>query len=115
MGGGLDAVLLGEADHLQAEIVRVVALAHEIVIGDGTPGGMLAPVVVWANRSMPDPGVPESAQKQGRAAVASLPSPGPAAGERTSAVLPPGSSPTRVAAPGGYDLYSVSQKSKKKT
>ena len=40
VGGGLDAVLLGEAGHLQAEVVRVVALTHEIVIWDGTHGGI---------------------------------------------------------------------------
>ena len=60
-GSGLDAVLLSEADHLQAEVVRVVALTHEVVIWDGAQGEMLAPGVVWANHSVPDPGVPESA------------------------------------------------------
>ena len=111
VSGRLDAVLLGEAGHLQAEVVRVVALAHEIVIWDGTHGGIQAPGMVLANHhSVPDPGVPESAPKQSRAAVAPLPSPGPASGERTSAVPPPPSSRRRAAAPGGYDLYSVSQK-----
>lgn len=60
-GNGLDAVLLGEADHLQAEEVRGLAVAHEIVIGEGAHGERLTPVVVLANRSIPDSGVPESA------------------------------------------------------
>ena len=60
-GNGFDAVLLGEADHLQAEEVRGLTVAHEIVICDGAHGERLAPVVVLANRSVPDSGVPESA------------------------------------------------------
>ena len=62
VGSGLDAVLLGEADHLQAEVVRVVAVTHEMVIWDGTHGGMLAPAEVLVNpNSVPRPGVPGSA------------------------------------------------------
>src|SRR3990167_2926912 len=109
VGGGLDAVLLGEAGHLQAEVVRVVALTHEIVIWDGTHRGMAPEEVLVNPNSVPDPGVPRFAPKQSRAAVAALPPPGPASEERTSVAPLLPSSRRRAAAPGGYDLYSVSQ------
>ncbi len=44
-----------EGVYCQRGVVRVITLAHERVVWDGTHWGRLAPVVVWANRSMPDP------------------------------------------------------------